>query len=451
MNPVPDPARPVPAPERRRTRSRIALPLLAAAFAALATGCGGGSTAVDGPAGGRTEVEWVRSVMTSLYLWSDRVPQVDLATLSTAEQALEAMRVNPPDRYSYVESRSAYEGFFDDGLALGLGIGYRVTEGGAVLRFVQPESPAGRAGLLRGDRIVSVDGVPVATLIAESRLSAAFGPAQEGLAIALGTERAGLRRDATLAKAWYTVTPVLASRVIEHGAERIGYVALYSFTEPARADWGKAIETLRASGVRKLIVDLRDNGGGRLYVAAEVAGSLAPAQAVGQVFAALRYNARNADSDIVIDVPRHATTDRFEQVAWLVSDLSCSASETLIAGLRPYRADALIGTATCGKPVGFNPQTRGEKVLSAVSFASRNRDGYGDWFDGLAPTCTVTAEPFAAYGDRADPRVAEALFWLTSGRCSAASAAATGRESKAAARAGAPDRPTGLASETGLY
>lgn len=438
--------------DRRCVRSRIVRLFQAAAFATLVSGCGGGGTAsVNGPGGGQTEVEWVKSVMTSLYLWSDRVPKVDVAMLSTAEEALESMRVSPPDRYSYVESRSAYEGFFDDGLALGLGIGYRVVDAGAVLRFVQPESPAGRAGLLRGDRIVTVDGVPVATLIAESRLSAAFGPAQEGLVVALGTERAGARRDASIAKAWYTVTPVPASRVIEHVGERIGYVALYSFTEPARTDWGKAIETLRAAGVRKLVVDLRDNGGGRLHVAAEVAGSLAPARAVGQVFAALRYNARNAGSDVVIDMPRHASTDGFDRVAWLVSDTSCSASESLIVGLRPYREDALIGTRTCGKPVGFNPQTRGDKVLNAVSFSGRNRDGYGDWFDGLAPTCTVSAEPFVAYGDSADPRVAEALGWLTSGRCSTASAAAADREPKAATQAASGDRATGLARETGLY
>jgi C-terminal processing protease CtpA/Prc len=425
--------------------------LLAAAFVVLTTGCGGGSTPVDGHGGGQSEAEWVKSVMQSLYLWSDRVPAVELANLPTAEKALEAMRVSPPDRYSYVESRSAYDGFFDEGLALGLGIGYRVVEGSAVLRFVQPESPAGRAGLRRGDRIESVDGVPVAALIAESRLSAAFGPAQEGLVVRLVTDRAGARSDTSLAKAWYTVAPVLATRIIEYGKERIGYVALHTFTEPARADWAKALDALRASGVGKLIVDLRDNGGGRLYVAAEVAGSLAPAPAVGQVFAALRYNARYAANDVIIDMPRRPTTGGFEQIAWLVSDATCSASESLIAGLRPFRADALIGTATCGKPVGFNPQTRGEKVLSAVSFASWNRDGFGEWFDGLVPTCTVSTEPFVAYGDSADPRVAEALVWLTLGRCSVPLAAAPDRVPKTVAGNLEQERPTGLASETGLY
>jgi hypothetical protein len=386
--------------------------------------------------------------MEDRYLYVDRMPKADLSGLTAAEQALDALRVDPPDRFSYVDARSRYDGFFDEGRALGLGIGLRLLDDTLVLRFVQPDSPAGRAGLARGDRVVAIDGVAIDALVAEGLLEEALGPTEPGVTLRLAVERGNERRELRLTKDWYTVAPILARRTIERDGRRIGYVALYTFTEPTRAAWAETLAVLQTEGVRELVVDLRDNGGGRLFVAAEVAGSLAPPEAVGETFATLVHNARRTRDDMTIAVPAHPSTGAFEKVAWLVSDASCSASEVLVAGLRPFRGDALIGTATCGKPVGFEPQVRDDLVLSAVSFAARNRDGLGDWFDGLAPTCTVSAEPYLPYGDDADPRLAEALRWLESGACSAAPDARTAALKSIGLQT---LRARGLASETGLH
>jgi len=436
------PPGPPPAAPRRQPGRALAL-----LTAALLSACGG-----DPPAryDAATDVDWVSQVMTDRYLYADRMPKADLSALTQAEEALEALRVNPPDRFSYVDARSRYDGFFDEGRSLGLGIGFRVVGDAIILRFVQPDSPAGRAGLARGDRIAAIDGVAAAELVAQGRVSAAFGPTEVGVTLRLAIERGDARRELSITKDWHAVAPILARRVIEHGGRRIGYVFLYTFTEPTREAWADTLTALRADGARELIVDLRDNGGGRLFVAAEVAGSLAPPPAVGQTFVQLVHNARRSVDDLTIAVPAHPATGAFERVAWLVSDASCSASEVLIAGLRPFRDDALIGTPSCGKPVGFEPQTRGELVLSAVSFSTRNRDGLGDWFDGLVPTCTITAEPFVAHGDESDPRLAEALHWLDTGACSAA--AAPGTASVAPKALPRPRLPAGgLANETGLY
>lgn len=448
---------PRPGPSTRVTRGTALLGALLAA--ALAAGCGGGSGGTGDAAAGTaspadlTEVGWVRSVMKGIYLYADRVPGADLSGLETASQALEALRVNPPDRFSYVEKRAAYEGFFDEGTSVGLGIGLRIEAGAVVLRFVMPDSPADHAGLRRGDRIVSIDGVDAATLVAAGTVTAALGPSEVGHRVRLAWRRGASIAEAEINKTSYTVAPILASRVIERSGARIGYVALYTFTEAARPAWDATIAALREAGARSLVVDLRENGGGLLYVAADIAGSLAPSSAVGQTFTELRHNAANLASDLSIPVPARAATGAFDQVAWLVSDITCSASESLIAGLRPFRDDPLIGTPTCGKPVGFEPQVRGDVVLSAVSFTGRNRDGLTDWFDGLPPTCTVSAEPYLPFGDEADPRLAEALQRLGSGACSPAVQAAQAAAKSVRTPPSVPARlpaSFGLASETGL-
>jgi carboxyl-terminal processing protease len=427
------PPHPIAAPARRAAALWLAAGLVA---------CGGGSAA---PGGVDSEAEWVRSVMTQAYLYAERMPAADLPGTADAAQALEALRVNPPDRFSYVERRDRYDAFFDTGRSVGLGIALRVDGNRLMLRVVQPDAPAGRAGLLRGDRIASIDGIDAGELIAAGTVSDALGPAEVGRLVRLVVERDGVLRDAVLQKADYAISPVLATRVIDRPAGRIGYVALYTFSEPTLAAWRDALASLQAAGARNIVVDLRDNGGGRLNVAAAVAGSLAPPTAVGQTFVELRHSARRAADDRAIPLPSTAQGGAVERVAWLVSDATCSASEALIAGLRPYRDDPVIGTPSCGKPVGAEPRTRGELVLSAITFASRNRDGLTDWFDGLAPTCTVADEPYRPFGDEADPRLAEAIHRLETGRCLAV---ATKSASDADRRI-----PTarGLTAETGLH
>lgn len=438
-----------------RDAGRRAATALAAALVTLAAGCGGGGSApapapapAPSPAAtAATDVDWVRAVMTDLYLYADRVPKADLDGLATAAQALEALRVNPPDRFSYVEDRAAFDAFFDDGRAVGLGIALRLDGDALVLRAVMPDSPAGRAGLQRGDRIVAIDDVDVATLVARGTLSDALGPSRDGWTLRLGRVRDGARTDITLVKGPYTVAPVLAVRTLAAGGTTVGYVALNTFAETARAAWTDALDTLRAQGARHLVVDLRENGGGRLHVAASVAGSLVPPGLEGRTFVSLRHNAARAADDLDVPLPADPAAGAFDRVAWLVSDLSCSASEALIAGLRPWRSSAVVGTTTCGKPVGFDPQTRGTLVLSAVSFAVRDRDGRGDWFDGLRPDCPVGEEPYLPFGDPADPRLARALQWVTTGECGG-----TGETTKAAApRRGAVPAARGMATLTGLW
>jgi carboxyl-terminal processing protease len=192
---------------------------------------------------------------------------------------------------------------------------------------------------------------------------------------------------------------------------------LYTFSEPAADAWTRAMQGFVGQGVRRLVIDLRDNGGGRVGVAATIAGTLAPAGAAGSTFTYLRNNPRNAWRNRTYVVADSAFAGHFERIAWITSRRTCSASEILIAGLRPYLEADAVGRASCGKPVGFAPRDVGDKVLSAVTFSAENRDGLGDWFAGLAPRCRRDAEVLLPYGDPSDPWVADALSLVTTGRC----------------------------------
>lgn len=197
---------------------RLAAAALSGMVAMAIGGCGGDAPPPDpvGPsvtapspvvAPPPTEAAWARSVMEDTYLYADRMPKVELPPDTSAARVLEALRVDPPDRFSYVDRLDRYAAFFDDGRTVGLGIGYVAQGDALVLRMVQPQSPAARAGLRRGDRIVSVDGRSVAELIAAGSVGAALGDAREGLTVRLAIERDGSRSDYAVTKASYEIAP----------------------------------------------------------------------------------------------------------------------------------------------------------------------------------------------------------------------------------------------------
>ncbi len=362
------------------------------------------------------EVSTLDAYMRNWYLWRDRMPAPDLTQYSSAAAALKALKV-PEDRYSYVDDALSFNQFFDEGKTIGFGIGYASRGDTVWIRLIQPLSPAAEAGLRRGDRIVAIDGVPSAALIAQGRLDAAFGPLEAGVSASFTLERDGQILELRPTKQSYALSSVLDARVIDSNGRRVGYVNLYAFNSPARPAWLSAISTLIAGGAQDVVVDLRDNGGGLLSIAAEIASTLAPADAQGRLFMRSEYNNGHTSSNSSYSFFPQTGAGRFQNVAWLTTDRTCSASEALIVGLRPYRDMPIIGSTTCGKPVGFNPEQRDGKVYNIVTFRLVNSAGATDYFDGLMPTCPAIDDFKKPLGDPGESMLASALALLGGRPC----------------------------------
>jgi carboxyl-terminal processing protease len=379
--------------------------------------CGGGDSApIASPPTAADEVRFVTDYLRDWYLWYGQLPAIDPSAWSTPEQALAALKV-PQDRYSYVDSAATFDAFFDEGRALGFGFAYALVAGDMWIRYVQPQSSAQAAGLRRGDRIVAIDGTPMATLVASNRVDAALGPATEGFSAHFDLLRNAAPLSVTVTKGWYTVASVLHARLIDRPGGKVGYLAFLSFTEPSRTEWLAALMRLQQEGARDIVVDLRDNGGGRLTVANLVASSLLPAGLAGVAGTTLQFNDRHSGSNLTYSLTPVEGVDPVRRLIWITSARTCSASESLMTSLRPYLWAAVVGETTCGKPVGFTPPVFNGKVYSIVTFRTSNRDGFSDYFAGLAPDCTVGEDYSRPYGDPAEPKLAAALQWLDGAGC----------------------------------
>ena len=413
------------APVRQGARpdaARRACPGLAAVLAGLLlAGCGGGGdSAAPQPAElDPPSADFLVSYLYDWYYWVDRLPpQPAPDAYPDAHAALAALKV-AEDRYSYIEPAASYDAFFDEGRSLGFGITYQIEADALALRLVQPRSPAHAAGMRRGDRIVAIDGRTITELLAAGTLDEAFGPAEAGTSLAFDVRRDGLRLPMVATRDWYDLSYVMGPGVHDAGDRKVGYVNFYSFGRLGLSAWQATLDQLLEQGARDLVVDLRENGGGLVAVAAQVGSALGTDDLSGRTMSRLEFNPAHASSNRSFGFGSDPRAGRFERIVWLTGARTCSASEMLIAGLDPWRSSARIGSATCGKPVGFTPPSHAGWVYSIVSFTSRNAVGEGDYYGGLAPDCEV-ADPVAGeFGAPDEPLLAAALGWLADGRCPA--------------------------------
>jgi carboxyl-terminal processing protease len=227
-------------------------------------------------------------------------------------------------------TRGAYDGV---GLEL-----QQLPEGG--LRIISPldDTPADRAGLRSGDRIISLDGKMLAPGDADS--SAPLRGAA-GTKIVLEVVREGTPKPFKVTLVRETIrTSSVRSKMLEPG---FGYVRLSSFQAATATDFVHALDTLQKSGpLRGLLIDMRSNPGGLLVGAVQIADELLDSggivstrgrEAIGNT----RFDA--TPGDLLKGAP----------IVLLVDAGSASAAEVLAGALHDNKRATVVGSRTFGK------------------------------------------------------------------------------------------------------
>lgn len=108
------------------------------------------------------------------------------------------------------------------------------------------------------------------------------------------------------------------------------------------------------------------------------------------------------------------------KLIFLTSEESASASELVINGMKPYMQDdvVIVGETTHGKPVGMSGRTNGSYVYFLINFVIKNADGFYDYFNGLAPDCSVPDDDYGhQLGDPDEALLREALYYIDNDHC----------------------------------
>jgi carboxyl-terminal processing protease len=257
-------------------------------------------------------------------------------------KGIAAMVASLNDPYSHYYDPSSYGSFINESNPHLSGIGIDVVPDPRGLRVVDvfPGSPAAKAGLTRGDLIVQVGSTSLANRSANFASGLIKGRA--GTRVSMTVVRGGQRRTVSIIRA-NLVVPVASATLVGDHAVKIGDLQLTSFTEGSGAELRSQVNTVLHNGARALILDLRENGGGLLDEAVNVASIFIPDGTI--VSTAGRSQPRQ-----VYLAKGGAISTKIPLVV-LVDRGTASAAE-IVTGALKYRGRAkIVGTHTYGKGV----------------------------------------------------------------------------------------------------
>ncbi len=210
------------------------------------------------------KLQMAQMAITSLYV--DSVDQKKLA-----EDAIRGMldKLDPHSSYSNAkETKQLTEPL--DGNFEGIGVQFNMLEDTLVVIQTVRKGPSEKVGILSGDRIVSVDGLPIAgvKMSRDSIMTKLRGP--KGTKVKLGIVRRGVKETLyfIVTRDKIPLNTLDAYYMIEPG---IGYIHLEQFGATSGKEMNDAIKALQKQGMKHLILDLQMNGGGYLGCAVELA------------------------------------------------------------------------------------------------------------------------------------------------------------------------------------
>ena len=202
---------------------------------------------------------------------------------------------------------------------------------------VMAGGPSDGLGVMPGDKILTVDGYSVSGLPSDTVVSHLRGP--RGSRVAVTVERLGKKHDFIIRRGVVDHHTVTCATMID---DTTGYIVLSSFAATSHDEFRAALSSLKHQGMRRLVFDLRGNGGGSLSSAIGIAGELLPAGSLIVYTKGAHTMRRDVKSHIGGLFTRGS-------VIVLVDENSASASEVVSGALQDNDRALIVGRRTFGK------------------------------------------------------------------------------------------------------
>ena len=260
------------------------------------------------------------------------VEKVDEKELTNA--AIKGMYNYLGDPYTSYLDKDSTDNLMDrlKGEYKGIGVEITTNESGTVVMTVFENSPAEEAGIMVGDIITKVKGVDVngkTTSEVSNMIKSTNGNVE------IEVNRGGITKTLTL-----KVSTVSIKSVVKNKYDKTGYLRIETFSNTTYKQFKESLETLEKDGIENLIVDVRNNGGGFLNSAVEIAELFVEK---GKPI----YGLQTKDKK---EMYKDTTKEKRDyKVMVLINGGSASASEVLAAALKESYGATLLGTKSYGK------------------------------------------------------------------------------------------------------
>lgn len=372
---------------------------------------------------------WIDSLMRKYYLWEEDMPafkELTVKYFATNDAFLSEVK-NEKDKITSLDSLDNKPSY---GLEYSLA---KISDDediyAAMVTYVEPNSPAGKAGIERGTWIMQVDGNGITSESTNTFLS---DGKDHLLTMGLYNDETDEEGNKTIyiisyayaplgAKEIYERVDVPYSNVLTAGDKTVGYLLCNRFT-------GETSELISLSnkfaseGVNEVVLDLRYNTNSTLDGMQLLASILAPSTALGKTLATMKYNSKNHPewpTSYTLNTPSGASNLNLSTVYVLTSSKTRGIAEHLINCLKPHMNVVLIGGRTKGESYAtqvFDNETFGLQFRLVTAVVS-DADGVEADFDGFSPDVSVsdTSDPTKVlpFGDKGEALLSAAIKKMT--------------------------------------
>ncbi|MBP1934936.1 S41 family peptidase [Ammoniphilus resinae] len=243
------------------------------------------------------------------------------------------------DPYTEYFTDEEFESFIDEVEGSYSGVGMvmgEMVDGALVVQQVFKASPAEKAGIQTGDKLIAIDGENMVNKASEEVVAKVKG--DENTSVTITVERKGETLDLKVTRQKIDL-PTVTAKLLDH---QIGYIELATFSDEAIIHLEQELKELEEKKLKGLILDLRNNPGGMLSAAVDLSSLFVEKGPIVHV----KDNTGNEQSFDATGKQVHKLP-----LVVLVNENTASSSEIVASALKDYGLAKIIGTQTFGKGV----------------------------------------------------------------------------------------------------
>lgn len=284
-----------------------------------------------------------RKLNTILTLIEENYVDDSIKTNDLVESAIPAILANLDPHSSYLPAKELIAAQEElEGKFSGIGVQFQLSNDTIVIIEVIPGGPSDRAGLIAGDRIVSIEGEPCTGNTTDAN------KVKEKLRGARGSKvTIGVMRESNKSPLSFTITrgdvPINSVDAFYMYDRTTGYVKVTQFGRNTYNEFVRALQTLKNQGAKRFMIDLRENGGGYLEMAILMANEFLPND---RLIVSTKGRYRRDDASAYSD-GRGQFQD--EELVVLIDEFSASASEIFAGAIQDNDRGLIVGRRSFGK------------------------------------------------------------------------------------------------------
>ena len=328
--------------EQDKKRTRNILLVIALCGFCLGVGIGIGRILFPSPSkeasGKMAKVEETYRLLEDRFYFKDDVEDFENTLIDGALKGMLEATGDKHTNYFNVEEAEAFTSSME-GSVVGIGVSmYTLDDGLYMVSDVVKDSPAMKAGIQAGDQLIRVNGEDITKYTLDEVVTKITG--EEGTEVKVTFKRGSDEIDFAMKRKKVSAT------VFSHIYQGIGVLQLNSFAQTTGEEVEKHLSDLKAQGIQKIIIDLRDNSGGYLSAAQHIISCFVK-DSNTVLFQSSQLNEKNMEYKRMKGVEYFD----FDQIVLLVNGQSASASEVMVAALKELYPEtcSVLGETTYGK------------------------------------------------------------------------------------------------------